>query len=56
MRLPCRFQGALKLSPFESDDMFYLKQRLEELSQKSFTIMLHVLFKFFIKDVLQNSW
>ena len=38
------FQGALKQSPLEPDDMFYRKQKLAGLSQKSLTFMLHVLF------------
>ena len=42
------FQVALKQSPLEPDDMFYRKQKLAELSQKSFTLMLHVLFYVFL--------
>ena len=38
------FQGALKQSPLEPDDMFYRKQKLAGLSQKSLPLMLHVLF------------
>ena len=38
------FQGALKQSPLEPDDMFYQKQKLAGLSKKSFTFILHVLF------------
>ena len=38
------FQGALKQSPLEPDDIFYRKQKLAGLSQKSLTFMLHVLF------------
>ena len=37
-------QEALKQSLLESDDMFYQKQKLAELSEKSFTFMRHVLF------------
>ena len=40
-------QDALKQSPLEPDDMFYRKQNLAELSQKSYTFMLHVLFHAF---------
>ena len=40
-------QDALKQSPLEPDDMFYRKQKLAELSQKSSTSMLHVLFHAF---------
>ena len=50
------FLDALNQSPLELDDMFSQKQKLAELSQKSFIFMLHILFYAFIKDVLQNSW
>ena len=52
MRLPCRFQGALKLSPFEPDDMFYLKQRLAELSLLSLSLSL-LCYMFYLSFLLR---
>ena len=43
-----QFQGALKQSPLETDDVF-LKQNLVGLSQKSFNSILHVLFYRFLR-------
>ena len=37
------FQGALKQSPLEPDGVFYWKQKLAGLLQKSFNFMLDVL-------------
>ena len=50
-------QGALKQSLLEPDDMFYQKQKLTGLSQKSISLLCYMFyFMLFIKNVLQNSW
>ena len=49
------FQGSLKQSPFEPDDMFYRKQKHPGLSQKSFTFMVHALFyAFFLRTFFKT--
>ena len=48
------FQGALKPNPLEPDDMFYRKQKLAGLSQKSFTLVLHVLFYAFLRTFFKT--
>ena len=48
------FQGALKPNPLEPDDMFYRKQKLAGLSQKSFTLVLHVLFHAFLRTFFKT--
>ena len=42
--------GCTKAGPLEPDGMFYRKQKLTELSQKSFTFILHVLFYAFYQE------
>ena len=48
------FQGALKQSPLEPDDMFYRKQKLAGFSHKSFTLVLHVLFYNFLRTFFKT--
>ena len=48
------FQGALKPNPLEPDDMFYRKQKLAGLSQKSFTLVLLFLFYAFLRTFFKT--